>query len=367
MSISPYLRFHLQSIDQPKEAWDKIESVFGKHNIIRSQQLENQVRTLIPNDFPCIEDYLSKFKTLRTLCEECKINIEEYRCIYLILSKLGSAYFVFVSTFYAMQEAIGATYKKPSLEKFFDASIREKDNLVQLGVISTTGTSNKALFVQQKDKPKNPKKQHPCHNNKQYKGHKPTQTTSTPNGDKGAKYKSKKTDKHCNFYDKDGHDDSKCFNKMEALEVVMKKHTIDFDSITYFSSHGHALSAYGFSFNTTYTSSNEWFIDSRASYHMAKDRDMFYALNECNTKKIFVGDDRSLSVEGSGTDQVENGHFNDVLCVPSLSCNLLSVYQITHSGEDKTVEFSPHQVVIKDLKDPKHVLETRIVDDITRL
>jgi hypothetical protein len=51
MSISPDLRFHLQSIDQPKEAWDKIESVFGKHNIIRAQQLENQVLTLSPNDF----------------------------------------------------------------------------------------------------------------------------------------------------------------------------------------------------------------------------------------------------------------------------------------------------------------------------
>jgi hypothetical protein len=39
MSISPDLRFHLQSIDKPKEAWENIESVFGKHNIIRAQQL----------------------------------------------------------------------------------------------------------------------------------------------------------------------------------------------------------------------------------------------------------------------------------------------------------------------------------------
>jgi hypothetical protein len=104
-----------------------------------------------------------------------------------------------------------------------------------------------------------------------------------------------------------------------------------------------------------------------ASYHMAKDKAIFSTLNECNTKQIFVGDDRSLSVVGSGIIQLDDGHFNDVLCVPSLSCNLLLVYQITHSGEGKTIEFSPHQVVIKDLKDPKHVLATRIVDDITRL
>jgi hypothetical protein len=368
MSVSPNLRFHLQSIDKPKEAWEKIESVFGKHNIIRAQQLENQVLTLSPSDFSCIEDYLSKFKTLKTLCEECKIKIDEDRCIYLILSKLGNAYSMFVSTFYAIQEVVGAAYQKPTLENFCDSLIREQDKLVQLGVINTAGTSNKALVVHQKDKPKNPKKQHPHHNNKQYKGPKPTQTTFAPNGDKGAKYKNKNTNRHCNFCDKDGHDESKCFKKMAALEAAMKKHNISIDSTSSSSSHGHALSASGFSFNTPSTStSDKWLIDSGASYHMAKDRDIFSTLNECNTKKIFVGDDRSLSVEGSGTVQVENGHFNDVLCVPSLSCNLLSVYQITHSGEGKTIEFSPHQVVIKDLKDPNHVLATGIVDDITRL
>jgi hypothetical protein len=89
---------------------------------------------------------------------------------------------------------------------------------------------------------------------------------------------------------------------------------------------------------------------------MDKDKDIFYDLNECNTKKIFVGDDISLSVVGSRIVQVDNGHFNDVLCAPCLSCNLLSVYQITHSGKCKTIEFSPH-----------HILTTRIVDAITRL
>jgi hypothetical protein len=272
ISISHYLRFHLQLIDKPKEAWEKIESMFGKHNIIRAQQLENQVLTLSPSDFSCIEDYLYKFKTLRTLCEECKINIDEDRCIYLILSKLGSAYFVFVFTFYAIQEAVGVAYQKPSLEKFCDSLIREKDKLVQLGVINTAGTSNKALVVHQKDKPKNPKKQHPCHNNKQYKGPKPTQTVFSPNGDKGEKYKNKNTNIHCNFCDKDGHDECKFFKKMAAFEAMMKKHNINIDSTSSSSSPGHALSASGFSFNTPSTStSDKCLIDSGAYYHMAKD------------------------------------------------------------------------------------------------
>ena len=66
---------------------------------------------------------------------------------------------------------------------------------------------------------------------------------------------------------------------MEASEATMKKHNISVDSTTTSSSsHGHALSASGFSFNTTSTSSfDEWLIDSGESYHMAKDKDIFFS------------------------------------------------------------------------------------------
>ena len=34
MSISIDLRFHISEIDEPDKAWEKLESVFGKHNEI---------------------------------------------------------------------------------------------------------------------------------------------------------------------------------------------------------------------------------------------------------------------------------------------------------------------------------------------
>jgi hypothetical protein len=82
------------------------------------------------------------------LCEECEIEMEKEHCIYLILSKLGSAYSVFVSTFYATREALGKYFQKPTLESFFAALIREEDKLIQLGVINIVGTSNKTLVSQ---------------------------------------------------------------------------------------------------------------------------------------------------------------------------------------------------------------------------
>ena len=60
---------------------------------------------------------------------------------------------------------------------------------------------------------------------------------------------------------------------MAALKEAMKKHHISLDSSSESNSHGHALCASSYSYTTSSSStSNEWLIDSGASYHMAKDQ-----------------------------------------------------------------------------------------------
>jgi hypothetical protein len=73
---------------------------------------------LSPDNFICNEDYLSTLKTLILLVKDCKIYMGDDRCIYIILSKLGSAYYVFLSTFYATREALGGAYQALTLESF---------------------------------------------------------------------------------------------------------------------------------------------------------------------------------------------------------------------------------------------------------
>ena len=60
-------------------------------------------------------------------------------------------------------------------------------------------------------------------------GLKPSQSAPLKN-DKGSKQKGKKTERHCNFCGKYNHDEFKCFKKMIALEVAMKKYHINLDS-----------------------------------------------------------------------------------------------------------------------------------------
>ena len=51
--------------------------MFGQHNEIQDHLLKNELTYLNPSDFSCIQDYLSKYKTLRLLCEKCKIKKED--------------------------------------------------------------------------------------------------------------------------------------------------------------------------------------------------------------------------------------------------------------------------------------------------
>ena len=52
--ISRELLFHLDGLKTPKEVWDKLESLFGKHEELKGHILENELITLQPSDFETI-------------------------------------------------------------------------------------------------------------------------------------------------------------------------------------------------------------------------------------------------------------------------------------------------------------------------
>jgi hypothetical protein len=92
---------------------------------------------------------------------------------------------------------------------------------------------------------------------------------------------------------------------MEALQAAIKKHNIylDTSSTKYLGPtlflFDYAPSTSSLSINVSSSFSHEWLINSQASYHMAKDKEMFSSLNDCNNKNIYVGDDIFICVVGS--------------------------------------------------------------------
>ena len=94
-------------------------------------------------------------------------------------------------------------------------------------------------------------------------------------------------------------------------------------------------------------------IDSGASNHMMAEKYSFSSLETGKSIPIHMGDDSTIISEGQGTVDLENGFFSNVLYVPSLAANLLSVYQMTHIEMPKRVSFSPNDVEITEIASRK--------------
>ena len=81
---------------------------------------------------------------------------------------------------------------------------------------------------------------------------------------------------------------------------------------------------------------SDWIIDSGASCHMTWEKELFHEYKELSGSTVKLGDGRTVEAMGEGTVKVSvyRGKLHtlsmkNVLHVPELSCNLMSVRQIT--------------------------------------
>ena len=76
---------------------------------------------------------------------------------------------------------------------------------------------------------------------------------------------------------------------------------------------------------------------------------------------IVLGDNSLTDSMGKGRIDLDHGKLNNVLYIPGLSFNLLSVYHMTHTGSPKKVIFSPDDVEIIEISNGK-VIAKGVVD-----
>jgi hypothetical protein len=102
---------------------------------------------------------------------------------------------------------------------------------------------------------------------------------------------------------------------------------------------------------TISSSSDRWILDSGASNHMVASKHYFSSLVPCTRPPMLMGDKTPMRVCREGSVDLDYGSFQNVLHVPKLSMNLLSIYHITHSGIGKRVEFTLDSVIISEMAD----------------
>eukprot|EP00253_Pinus_taeda_P015819 PITA_15819 len=83
---------------------------------------------------------------------------------------------------------------------------------------------------------------------------------------------------------------------------------------------------------------------------MDSSKESFSSLHEYSGPPIFMRDNSAVAASGQGRVQFEDGSFENVLHIPRLSVNLPSVYEMTHTGSGRKVEFTPDSMRIYDMQ-----------------
>jgi hypothetical protein len=108
------------------------------------------------------------------------------------------------------------------------------------------------------------------------------------------------------------------------------------------------------------SSPDAWIVDSGASHHMATSKAIYYSLDACKSPPILMGDNSSVKFTGKGRIECTNESFENVLHVPKLSVNLLSMYQMTNSDTGKNVIFTPNSMDIYDMQTNSRVATSEV-------
>jgi hypothetical protein len=90
------------------------------------------------------------------------------------------------------------------------------------------------------------------------------------------------------------------------------------------------------------SSPDAWIIDSGESHHMDASKTLYYYLDACKGPPILMGDNSSV--------EVNNKSFDNVLHVPKIYVNLLSVYLMMNSDTGKKFILTPNFMDIYDMK-----------------
>jgi hypothetical protein len=108
------------------------------------------------------------------------------------------------------------------------------------------------------------------------------------------------------------------------------------------------------------SSVDAWIVDLGESHHMVASEVIYFSLDACKGPPILMGDNSFVEVTSKGRIELTNRSFENVLHVPKIYVNLLSVYQMKNFGTRKKIVFTPNFVDIYDMQTNSRVATSEV-------
>ena len=301
LSVDPSLLYLLGSPEDPKAVWDKLAGQFQKKTWANKLELRRKLYALQLREGESVHEHI---KTMTEIFNSLSVIgspvSDEDRVVHLLAS-LPESYSMLVT-------ALEASAEVPQMEVVTERLIHEERKLKERE--SAGGSREEAMYTKSRKGPK-------CHHCGRY-GH------IKRNCDQRAQEKRWEPT----------HKDVSPRQKANKARLRRESSSSDSESVGLMVRQ--VLSA---STNRT----NSWIVDSGATCHMCNDHEMFSDF--CPLRQpleVALGDGHLLEAIGRGVvsmktklpdGKVKKCKLHDVLCVPALSYNLLSVSKVTEAGK----------------------------------
>ncbi|KAI5428529.1 hypothetical protein KIW84_033494 [Lathyrus oleraceus] len=111
----------------------------------------------------------------------------------------------------------------------------------------------------------------------------------------------------------------------------------------------------------------EWYFDSGASNHVTHQNEKLQEFSESNGKNsLLVGNGNRLRILGSGSTELNKLNLHNVLYVPEITKNLLSISKLT-ADNNAIVEFDANYCYVKDKMTGNALLKGKVKDGLYQL
>jgi len=317
-SMTTGMATQLLHCETSKQLWEEAQGLAGAHTRSRVIYLRSEFHITRKGEKK-MEDYLMKMKDLADKLKMAGSPISNADLVIQTLNGLDVDYNPVVVK---LSDQINISWVDLQAQLLaFESRLDQLNNLNNINLNATANVANKTEFRGNRFNPRG-----------NWRG-------SNFRNMRGGRGKGRLSKPVCQVCTKTGHTAVNCYYRFDKSYTGTSHSNVDVEK------QGTNSAFLASPYNDQ---DYEWYFDSGASNHVTHQANKFQEFTENNGKNsLVVGNGEKLKIVASGTSKLKNLNLHDVLYVPQITKNLLSVSKLT-ADNNNIVEFDHDCCYVKD-------------------